>query len=50
MPLADYYGELDEDTGEELDRIVAERRADRNDRYRERVDRLADELEDVSTD
>ncbi|WP_248517146.1 antitoxin VapB family protein [Salinarchaeum laminariae] len=42
--LRDYYGALD-DTGEELDRIVAARREARSDTHRERVDRIVEELE-----
>lgn len=45
VELRDYLGVLDDDTAEDLERIVAERRADRSDRRRERVERLAEELD-----
>jgi len=43
--LRDYYGVLDEDTGEELDRIVETRREARSDTHRERVDRITEALD-----
>jgi hypothetical protein len=50
MSLTEFYGALDEEAGEELDRIVAERRAARCDRYRGRVDGIVDELGALSID
>ena len=43
--LADYHGALDGDTADELDRIVASRREARSETHRERVRRIADDLE-----
>lgn len=43
--LSDYYGALDDDTAEELDRIIDARREARSETHRERVERIADELE-----
>jgi len=45
VTLADYHGALDDETGEELEAIVEERRSERQATHRRRVDDIADELE-----
>lgn len=44
VELSDYYGVLSDDTADELEAAIDEHRAERNERRRERVDRLSDEL------
>lgn len=43
--LADYYGVLSEDTADELDAVLTERRRQRNEGRRARAERIADSLE-----
>lgn len=43
--LQDYYGALSEDTADQLEAIIETRREERNADRRDRVERLADELE-----
>lgn len=43
--LSDYYGILSEETADDLEDVVAERREKRNDRRRSRIERISDELE-----
>lgn len=43
--LSEYYGILSEETAEDLEDVVAERRDERNERRRSRVERISDELE-----
>jgi predicted CopG family antitoxin len=45
IDLRDYYGALSEDTANELEEIVAERRTERDRTHRRRVERLTDELD-----
>ena len=46
IDLQDYYGVLDEGTADELEAIVAERRHERDESHRDRVDRLRDTLDE----
>jgi|AntRauTorcE11898_2_1112593.scaffolds.fasta_scaffold104131_1 hypothetical protein len=50
MPISEYYGALDDDSAEAVDRAVAERREMPDEHYRERVSTLADVLGDIPTD
>ncbi|WP_408958910.1 antitoxin VapB family protein [Natrinema sp. 74] len=43
--LEEYYGALSNETADELEEIVSRRRTERTDEHRERVKRIADELE-----
>lgn len=43
--LSDYYGVLSEETADELEDAVAQRRSERNERRRRRMERLSDDLE-----
>lgn len=45
VELSEYYGMLSEDTADELEDAVAERRKERNDLRRNRLERISDELE-----
>lgn len=45
VSLQDYYGVLSENTADEIEAIVESRREERTESHRERVERLADELD-----
>jgi len=45
VELSEYYGILSDATAEELEDIVDERREKRNERRRDRIESIADELE-----
>lgn len=44
--LAEYVGALDEETADELDRGIAERRTERTDERRERIREVADAFDE----
>lgn len=44
--LADYYGALEADTADELERIIEARRTARSETHRARVEDIADELQE----
>lgn len=43
--LSEYYGILSEETAEDLEDAITERRDERNERRRSRIERISDELE-----
>ncbi len=43
--LSEYFGRLDDETAEDLESVLAARREAREATHRDRVDRLADELD-----
>lgn len=45
VSLAEYYGVLDDETADELEGIVDERRTERSETHRERVQELAEEFD-----
>lgn len=45
VTLADYQGAISEETADELERIVGERREARSTTHRDRVEDIADELD-----
>jgi predicted CopG family antitoxin len=45
VPISEYHGALDQDTADELEQIVEDRRGDRADSHRRRVGDLRDALE-----
>lgn len=45
VTLSEYYGALDDETADELEGIIEERREGRSETHRERVDRLVDEFD-----
>lgn len=45
VDLSAYYGRLEEDTAADLEAVLESRRAQRAETHRDRVDRLADDLE-----
>lgn len=46
VTLSDYYGALDDETADDLERAVAARRERRSSAYRERVEGMAADLEE----
>jgi len=48
--IAEYVGVLDEDTADDLEAAITERRAERTDGRRARVRRIADAFDEQSTD
>lgn len=45
VSLAEYHGVLDEETADDLERVVEERRAERGEAHRRRVDDVRDAFE-----
>lgn len=44
LSLANYYGVLSEETADEIERLIEERREARSEHYRARVEQLRDAL------
>lgn len=45
VTLAEYHGILDEETADDLERVIEERREDRSSSHRERVSEIVDDLD-----
>lgn len=45
VTLSEYYGVLDEETADDLERVIEERREERSATHRERVSDIVDELD-----
>lgn len=46
VSLAEYYGVLEDETADELERVIESRREQRSETHRARVEALTDELEE----
>jgi len=45
VTLAEYHGILDEETADDLERVIEERRESRSSTHRERVSKIVDDLD-----